>query len=40
MNGALAAWIHRRERLWALLLLGSALLVQVLALLAARRLTC
>ncbi len=35
VNATLAAWVHRRERLLALLLLGTALLVQALAWLAA-----
>jgi hypothetical protein len=38
LNGLLAAWVHRRERLLALLLLGEAPLVQVLAWLATARL--
>jgi hypothetical protein len=39
LNGALAAWLHRRERLLALVLLGNGPLVQALVWLAALRLT-
>lgn len=38
LNGALAAWMHRRERVMAFLLLGNVLLIQALAWLAAARL--
>ncbi len=38
LNGVFAAWLHRRERVLALLLAGSGLLVQGLVGLALRRL--